>query len=74
VIPVPQSVARAVSQSQCTILQSAEASLLPDLPEDYYPLIVQAVHDADIEIEAYAVILDDFSVSLACPCEIPELS
>jgi len=57
------ALARSIIPSKYKILTNAYRSLLPDLPEDMYPAILQVVHDHDVRFGDYR--LDDFSVSIS---------
>lgn len=61
-VPIPLSEARQLIPPQWRILETAYRSMIPDFPPDMYPLIIQGVHDHDVQLSAYWVKLADFSV------------
>jgi hypothetical protein len=63
IIPLPMALARSIIPSKYRILTSAYRALLPNLPDDMYPAILQVVHDHDVRYGDYR--LDDFSVSIS---------
>lgn len=63
IIPIPLATARRLIPLKYGILESAYRSILPDFPEGMYPVLVQAAHDHDVQLKAYGITLDDFSVS-----------
>lgn len=68
IIPIPLFLARRLVPSQYAILELAYRSLVPDFPEGMYPVLLQAAHDHDIQLRAYGIVLEDFSVCLSVPC------
>jgi hypothetical protein len=63
IVPIPIEAARRLIPHQYGILEHAYRSILPSFPEGMYPLFVQAAHDHDVQLKAYGITLDDFSVS-----------
>jgi hypothetical protein len=63
IIPIPLETARRLIPPQWGILEHAYRALMPDFPEGMYPVMVQAAHDHDVQLRAYGITLDDFSVS-----------
>lgn len=61
ILPIPLSQARRIIPSQYEILTEQYQALLPDLPKDTYPALLQAVFDHDIRYMDYS--MPDFSVS-----------
>ena len=59
-LPIPMALARSMIPSQYNILTTAYRTLLPHLPEDMYPAILQAVFDHDVGLGDYKIA--DFSV------------
>ena len=68
IIPIPLETARRLIPPQYGILERAYRSLLPGFPEGMYPVLVQAAHDHDVQLRAYGITIDDFSVSALQPC------
>jgi hypothetical protein len=64
IVPISLDDARRLIPAQYGILEHAYRSLLPDFPEGMYPMLVQAAHDHDIQLQAYGITLEDFSVRL----------
>lgn len=64
IIPISLGTARRLIPPQYGILERAYRSLVPNFPEGMYPLMVQAAHDHDVQLRAYGITIDDFSVSL----------
>ena len=62
ILPIPLAMARRLIPPQYGILERAYRALLPDFPEGMYPVMLQAAHDHDVQLRAYGVTLDDFSV------------
>jgi hypothetical protein len=62
IIPISLQTARRLIPPQYGILEKAYRALLPDFPEGMYPMLVQAAHDHDVQLRAFGVTLDDFSV------------
>lgn len=60
ILPIPMTLARGIIPAQYNILTQAYRSMLPDLPADMYPAVLQVVHDHDLRFGEYR--LDDFSV------------
>ena len=63
VLPIPLDTARSIIPSKYAILEDAYRSLLPSLPTDTYPVLMQAGLDHDIQLPAYNYSLPDFQVS-----------
>jgi hypothetical protein len=61
VIPISLELARSIIPTQYRILEHAYRSLLPSFPEGMYPIVLQAVHDHDVQ--AFGFHVPDFSVS-----------
>lgn len=61
VIPISLDLARSMIPTQYRILEHAYRSLLPSFPEGMYPVVLQAVHDHDVQAFGYEI--PDFSVS-----------
>ncbi|KIW06866.1 uncharacterized protein PV09_02542 [Verruconis gallopava] len=59
VLPIPLSMARRIIPSQYEILTEQYRALMPDLPRDMYPALLQAVFDHDIRYMEYS--MPDFS-------------
>ena len=59
ILPIPLALARSLIPSQYTILTAAYQALLPSLPSDMYPAVLQAVHDH--EVQAFGYLIPDFS-------------
>jgi len=66
IIPIPLATARRLIPAQYGILERAYRALLPNFPEGMYPVMLQAAHDHDVQLRAYGITIDDFSVS-GCP-------
>jgi hypothetical protein len=65
IVPIPLATARRLIPARYGILERAYRSVLPaDFPADMYPLLVQAAHDHDVQLKAYDITLDDFSVGV----------
>lgn len=64
IIPIPLEAARRLIPPQYGILEQAYRALLPNFPEGMYPVMVQAAHDHDIQLRAYGITIEDFSVSV----------
>jgi hypothetical protein len=62
ILPIPMALARSMIPAQYNILTSAYRTLLPHLPNDMYPAILQAVFDHDVGLGDYKIA--DFSVSV----------
>jgi hypothetical protein len=62
VIPISLDLARSIIPTQYRILEHAYRSLLPTFPEGMYPIVLQAVHDHDVQ--AFGFHIPDFSVRL----------
>jgi hypothetical protein len=62
IVPIPLETARRLIPLQYGILEQAYRSVLPDFPEGMYPVLVQAAHDHDVQLKAFGITLDDFSV------------
>jgi hypothetical protein len=60
ILPIPMALARSMIPAQYNILTNAYRALLPHLPDDMYPAIVQAVFDHDVGLGDYKIA--DFSV------------
>ncbi|KAJ4988324.1 hypothetical protein SVAN01_06259 [Stagonosporopsis vannaccii] len=58
-LPIPLSLARTLIPAQYRILTAAYRALLPALPADTYPAVLQAVHDHDVQ--AYGHRIPDFT-------------
>lgn len=58
-LPIPLSLARSLIPAQYRILTNAYRSLLPSLPPETYPALLQAVHDHDVQ--AYGYKIPDFT-------------
>ena len=71
VIPVPLKKIRKVIPSQWGILEHAYRDLLPHFPKNSYPLIMQGLHDHDIQVYAADFHLDDFSVRAPSLSSVP---
>lgn len=65
IAPIPLEHARRIIPANIAILETAYRALVPDFPHGYYPMLVQAVHDHDINFGNYSV--PDFSVSQPHP-------
>lgn len=65
IIPIPLETARGLIPAQYGILERAYRALLPDFPQGMYPVMVQAAHDHDVQLLAYGITLDDFSVRIS---------
>lgn len=63
IVPIPISQARELIPPEYAIVESAYRSLLPAFPKDMYPMVVNAVHDHDIQFAALGMQVPDFSVS-----------
>jgi hypothetical protein len=63
VLPVPLRKIQTVIPPQWNILEKAYRQLLPRFPKGHYPLILQGLHDHDIQVYAADFHVDDFSVS-----------
>jgi hypothetical protein len=61
IIPITLGMARQLIPSQYGILEHAYRALLPSFPKGMYPLVVQALHDHDVQ--AFGFNIPDFSVS-----------
>ncbi|KAK3403341.1 hypothetical protein B0T20DRAFT_343709, partial [Sordaria brevicollis] len=61
IIPIPLTLANSLIPSGISILESAFRSLLPSFPEGYYPVLLQAALDHDIQLKFYDITLEDFS-------------
>ncbi|KAF1359266.1 hypothetical protein EJ07DRAFT_121061, partial [Lizonia empirigonia] len=59
ILPIPLSLARALIPAQYGIPTHAWAPLLPQLPANTYPLLLQALHDHAVQAHAHAI--PDFS-------------
>lgn len=64
IIPISLEAARRLIPPQYGILERAYRDLLPNFPEGMYPVMLQAVHDHDVQFRAYNIMVDDFSVSI----------
>lgn len=62
IIPIPLETARRLIPAQYGILEHAYRSILPHFPEGMYPVLVQAAHDHDVQLKAFDITLEDFSV------------
>lgn len=62
IIPITLEAARRLIPPQYGILERAYRALLPDFPEGMYPVMLQAAHDHDVQLRAYGITIDDFSV------------
>lgn len=62
ILPIPYSMARRIIPSQYDILTDQYRAIMPDLPKDMYPALLQAVFDHDIRYMEYK--MPDFSVCL----------
>ena len=47
-LPLPLSLVRSIIPAKYEILESAYRDVIPDLPEGYYPALLQVMHDHDI--------------------------
>jgi hypothetical protein len=65
IIPIPLETARGLIPAQYGILERAYRALLPDFPQGMYPVMVQAAHDHDVQLLAYGITLEDFSVRIS---------
>lgn len=65
IIPIPLETARRLIPPQYGILEHAYRALVPSFPEGMYPVMVQAAHDHDVQLRAYGITIDDFSVSVS---------
>lgn len=54
-LPIPLSLARSLIPPKYRILTAAYRSLLPSLPADTYPALLQAVHDHDVQAHGYKI-------------------
>jgi hypothetical protein len=61
VLPIPYAMARRIIPAQYEILTHQYRNMMPDLPRDMYPALLQAVYDHDIRYMDYK--MPDFSVS-----------
>lgn len=71
IIPIPVPQARQLVPKQWPILQAAYQTLLPDFPDDMYPMMATAVHDHDIRYPALDLSMPDFSVRNGCASSGP---
>jgi len=62
ILPIPLKAARQIVPAQWGILEGAYRALLPDFPEDMYPLFIQAGHDHDIQFASLGLAIPDFMV------------
>jgi hypothetical protein len=62
IIPIPLKTARRLIPLHYGILEHAYRAILPNFPEDMYPVLLQAAHDHDIQLKAFGITLEDFSV------------
>ena len=60
VLPIPYSMARRIVPAQYEILSDQYRTIMPELPRDMYPALLQAVFDHDIRYMDYK--MPDFSV------------
>jgi hypothetical protein len=60
ILPIPFSIARRVIPPQYEILTEQYRAFVPELPNDMYPALLQAVFDHDIRYMEYS--MPDFSV------------
>jgi hypothetical protein len=60
VLPIPYAMARRIIPSQYEILSDQYRAIMPELPKDMYPALLQAVFDHDIRYMDYK--MPDFSV------------
>jgi hypothetical protein len=68
IIPIPLSLARTLIPSNLNILEHAYRALMPTFESGMYPLVLQGLHDHDIQLLAYNITVPDFLVCIIPGC------
>ncbi|KAB8346057.1 hypothetical protein FH972_023109 [Carpinus fangiana] len=60
ILPIPYSLARSIIPSKYGILRAQYEAVLPNLPKDTYPALLQTIHDHDVQ--SFSIVhIPDFS-------------